>query len=169
MAYNSTRTLIIKYLVMAPVNAKVQVRESPMDERFRLIAVDRYLKNVKEVPLASGLSKWVFCCPFCSAMGRTEAKRNERKGALLWNDSQHSWVFFCARQGSAECSGGGKTLEKFLSALDRELAEQYRIERWHSGTTGKGHNCPHPISLVALADALYQPTAELLASEFTNA
>ena len=47
-------------------------------------------------------------------------------------------------QGSSECSGGGKTLEKFLSALDDDLAEQYRIERWHSGTTGKGHNCTEP-------------------------
>ena len=121
-----------------------QVKESPIDERYRLLLLNRYLKDTKEVPVASGGSKWVFCCPFCSALGRTEAKRNERKGALLWNDLQNSWVFFCARQGSSECSGGGKTLEKFLSALDADLAEQYRIDRWHSGTTGKGHNCGAP-------------------------
>ena len=168
MTYNNIRTLIIKYLMKTAGVAGSQVTESPIDERFRLIAVNRYLKNVKEVPVASGLSKWVFCCPFCSAMGRTEAKRNERKGVLLWNDLQHSWVFFCARQGSAECSGGGKTLEKFLSALDRELAEQYRIDRWHSGTTGKGHNCPHPQSVVGIAGPHYPPTAELLASELTS-
>ena len=168
IAYNNKRTLIIKYLMMAPVNAKVQVTESPIDERFRLIAVNRYLKNVKEVPVASGLSKWVFCCPFCSPLARTDAKRNERKGVLLWNATQYSWVFSCVLKGSAECSGGGKTFEKFLSALDGELAEQYRIERWHSGTTGKGHNCPHPISLVGLAGALYQPTEELLDSELTS-
>ena len=150
MAYNNTRTLIIKYLMKASVIARSQVRESPIDERFRLIAFNRYLKNVKEVPVASGLSKWVFCCPFCSAMGRTEAKRNERKVVLLWNDLQHSWVFFCARQGSAECSGGGKTFEKFLNALDVELAAQYRIERLHSGTTGKGHNCGTPRNIVGI-------------------
>ncbi|NBT48547.1 MAG: hypothetical protein EBT07_12160 [Actinobacteria bacterium] len=57
---------------------------------------------------------------------------------------QNSWIFFCARQGNVECSGGGKTLEKFLNALEEDLAEQYRINRWHSGTTGKGHNCPDP-------------------------
>jgi len=131
----------------ASVIARSQVTESPIDERFRLIAFNRYLKNVKEVPVASGLSKWVFCCPFCGAMGRTESKKNERKGVLLWNVLQNSWVFFCARQGSAECSGGGKTFEKFLSALDDDLAEQYRIDRWNSGTTGKGHNCPDPISI----------------------
>ncbi len=168
MTYNNRRTLIIKYLMKASVIARSQVRESPIDERFRLIAFNRYLKNVKEVPVASGLSKWVFCCPFCSPLARTVAKRNERKGVLLWNDLQNSWVFYCARHGSAECSGGGKTFEKFLSSLDGELAEQYRIERWHSGTTGKGHNCPHPISLVGLAGALYQPTEELLDSELTS-
>ena len=119
-----------------------QVKESPIDQRYRLLLLSRYLKNTKEVPVARGGSKWVFCCPFCSSLGRTEAKRNERKGALLWNDLQNSWVFFCARQGSPECSGHGKTLEKFLSALDEDLAKGYRRDRWHSGTTGKGHNCP---------------------------
>ena len=123
-----------------------RVKESHIDERYRLLLLNQYLKNIKEVPVASGGSKWVFCCPFCSSLGRTEAKRNERKGVLLWNDLQNSWVFFCALKGSSECSGGGKTLEKFLSALDDDLAEQYRMERWHSGTTGKGHNCPNPIA-----------------------
>ena len=125
-------------------SSRVQVKESPIDERYRLLLLNQYLKNIKEVPIAGGVSKWVFCCPFCSSLGRTESKRNERKGALLWNALQNSWVFFCVRQGSAECSCGGKTLEKFLSALDGDLAEQYRIDRWHTGTTGKGHNCPIP-------------------------
>ena len=97
-----------------------QVKESPIDERYRLLLVNRYLKNIKEVAVATGGSKWIFCCPFCSSLGRTEAKRNERKGALLWNDLQNSWVFFCAKKGSAECCGGGKTLEGFLSALEPE-------------------------------------------------
>ena len=128
------------------VKAMDQVKESPIDQRYRLLLLNRYLKNTKKVPVACGGSKWVFCCPFCSSLGRTETKRNERKGALLWNALQNSWVFFCARQGSAECSGGGKTLEKFLGALDDDLAEQYRMDRWQTGTTGKGHNCPDPKS-----------------------
>jgi hypothetical protein len=121
-----------------------QVKESPIDQRYRLLLLNQYLKNINEVPVASGGSKWVFCCPFCSSLSRTEAKRNERKGALLWNDLQNSWIFSCAKKGSPKCSGGGKTLERFLSGLDADLAEQYRIDRWHSGTTGKGHNCPIP-------------------------
>ena len=132
-------------------SSSAQVKESPIDERYRLVLLNRYLKNTKEIPIARGGSKWVFCCPFCSSLARTEAKRNERKGVLLWNYLQNSWVFFCARQGSAECSGGGKTLEKFLSALDDDLAEQYRIERWHSGTTGKGHNCRAPKGMVGVS------------------
>ena len=121
-----------------------QNKESPIDLRYRLLLLNRYLKNIKDVPDAARSSKWIFCCPFCSSLGRTEAKRNERKGVLLWNALQNSWVFFCVRQGSSECSGGGKTLEKFLSALEEDLAEKYKRDRWHSGTTGKGHNCPVP-------------------------
>ena len=117
-----------------------QVKESPIDQRDRLLLINQYLKNLKEVPVASGGSKWVFCCPFYSPTGRTEAKRDERKGALLWNDLQNSWVFFCTKKGSPECSGGGKTFEKFLNALDDDLAEHYRRDRSHSGTTGEGQN-----------------------------
>ena len=126
------------------VKATGKVKESPIDQRYRLLLLNRYLKNVKQVPVASGGSKWVFSCPFCSSLGRTEAKRNERKGALLWNATQNSWIFYCVRQGSDECSSGGKTLEKLLGALGNDLAEQYRMSRWHSDTTGKGHSFPVP-------------------------
>ena len=128
-----------------------QIKESSIDERYRFLLVNRSLKNAKEVPVASVGSKWIFCCPFCSSLGRTEAKRNERKGALLWNDLQNSWVFFCAKKDSPECSGGGKTFERLLDALDADLAEQYRIDRWHSGTTGKGHNCRAPQSVIGIS------------------
>ena len=124
-----------------------QTKESPIDQRYRLLLLNRYLKNIKEVPVASGGSKWVFCCPFWSSLGRTEVKRNERKGALLWNALKNSWVFYCAKKGSPQCSGGGMTLERFLSALETDLAEQYRIDRWHSGTTGKRHNCGAPVGI----------------------
>ena len=129
------------------IGSRCQVKESPIDERYRLLLLNQYLKNIKEVPVASGGSNWNFCCPFCSSLGRTEAKKNERKGVLLWNDLQNSWVFYCAKKGSPQCSGRGKTLERFLSALDEEIAEQYRVDRWNSGTTGKGHNCRSPVGI----------------------
>jgi len=131
--------------------SRVQVKESLIDERYRLLLINQYLKNIKEVPVASGGSKWIFCCPFCSSLGRTEAKRNERKGALLWNDLQNSWVFFCAKKDSPECSGGGKTFEKFLSALNPAVGEAYKRDRWHSGTTGRGHNCSAPVMDVGVS------------------
>ena len=111
------------------IGSKGQVKESPIDQRYRLLLLHRYLKNAKEVAVASGGSKWVFCCPFCSPLARTESKRIEHKGALVWNDLQNYWAFFCAKKGSPQCSGCGKTLEKFLRALDPELAEQYRIDQ----------------------------------------
>ena len=139
------------------MGSRGQVKESPIDQRYRLLLLNRYLMNIKEVPVATGGSKWVFCCPFCSSLGRTEAKKNEHEGVLLWNDLQNSWVFFCARQGSSECSGRGKTLEGFLDAIDADLAEQYRMERWHSGTTGKGHNCSAPQRVVGVPKGTRHP------------
>jgi hypothetical protein len=129
-------------------------KESPIDERYRLMLLNQYLKNIKEVPVAYGRSKWIFCCPLCSSLGRTKSKRNERKGALLWNNLQNSWVFFCAKEGSPQCSDGGKTYERFLSALDNDLAEHYRIERWQSGATGKGHNTKRPKSISGLSTVI---------------
>jgi len=126
------------------MGSRGKVKESPIDERYRLLLLNRYLMNIKEIPIVSRGSKWVFCCPFCSSLSHTEAKRNERTGVLLWNDLQNSWVFFCARQGSAECSGGGKTLGNLITALKATLGEAYKRDRWHSGTKGKGHNCNNP-------------------------
>ena len=37
-----------------------------------------------------------------------------------------------------------KTFSNLISALNPALGEAYRRERWHSGTTGKGHNCSAP-------------------------
>jgi len=74
-SYNNRRTLTIKYIMMTSTSSRGQVKESPIDERYRLLLLNQYLKNLKEVPVTVGSSKWVFCCPFCSSLGRTEAKR----------------------------------------------------------------------------------------------
>jgi hypothetical protein len=49
----------------------------------------------------------------------------------------------------------GKTLGNLISALNPALGEAYRRERWHSGTTGKGHNCGAPEGLVGGATGFY--------------
>ena len=118
-------------------------RESPIDEKYRLVLLEHYLQDPRETCFGPGSKKWQFICPFCGPLGRTEGKRSHRKGALLWNAVQNSLVFTCAKKGSVECMSG-KTLGNFISALNPALGEAYRLDRWHSGTTGKGHNCPDP-------------------------
>lgn len=128
--------------------------ESPIDQQYRLMLLEYYLENPKEVALQGGSRKWQFVCPFCGSQGRTEAKKQHRKAALLWNATQHSWVFSCAKKGSVACMSG-KTLGNLLSALNLALGEVYRRERWHSGTTGKGHNCRAPERVAGISAGSY--------------
>ena len=122
--------------------------ESVIDRSYREKLLTYYLVNPLEIS-SGGTNKWTFVCPFCGPLGRTEGKRSHRKGVLLWNATQHSWVFSCAKKGSVECQNG-KTLSNFISALNPALGEAYKRDRWHSGTTGKGHNCGTPHSVVGL-------------------
>jgi len=123
--------------------------ESPIDERYRLKLLEYYLDDAKEGVLSNGAKKWEFICPFCGPLGRTEGKRRHLKGSLLWNAQQHSWVFSCAKKGSVECMNG-KTLGNLISALNPALGEAYKQDRWHSGTTGKGHNIRAPRSITGI-------------------
>ena len=38
----------------------------------------------------------------------------------------------------------GKAMGNFIAALNPSLGKAYRRDRWHSGTTGKGHNLGTP-------------------------
>jgi hypothetical protein len=130
--------------------------ESLIDERYRLLLLEHYLENAIESRHCDGSSKWQFACPFCSHTGKTEAKKRHRKAALLWNEAQHSWVFYCAKKGRVECMSG-KTFSNLISALNPALGEAYRRERWHSGTTGKGHNCSAPQRVVGVPKGTRHP------------
>ena len=123
--------------------------ESPIDEKYRLKLLEYYLDNAKEMMLYGGAKKWVFVCPFCGSLGRTEGKRTHRKGSLLWNAKQHSWVFSCAKKGGVECMNN-KTFGNLISALNPALGERYKQDRWHSGTTGKGHNIGAPRGITGI-------------------
>ena len=128
--------------------------ESPIDEKYRFLLLEHYLENAQEVPGPGGNSKWQFVCPFCGPLGRTEAKKKHRKAALLWNAAQQSWVFYCSKKGRVECMGS-KTFGNLISALNPALGEAYKRDRWHSGTTGKGHNCGPPKRLVGISTVSY--------------
>jgi hypothetical protein len=128
--------------------------ESLIDQRYRLLLLEHYLDSAKEVLGPGGHMKWQFICPFCGPYGRTEGKKRQRKAALLWNAVQHSWVFYCSKKGRVECMDS-KTLGNLISALNPALGEAYRRERFHSGTTGKGHNCRAPEGLVGVSTGSY--------------
>ena len=115
--------------------------ESPIDERWRLMLLEYYLQNAEE---RKAVKKWIFSCPLCSPFARTEAKCREKKGALLWNAVQNSWVFNCKK-----CMGG-TTFSRFLAMVNPEMGDRYKRDRWYSGTVGKGHNCGAPHSVVGL-------------------
>jgi hypothetical protein len=117
--------------------------ESPIDERYRLMLLEHYLDGAIEAALPNSSRKWQFICPFCSPLASKDYKKRQKKAALLWNAVQNSWVFTCAMKDSVDCMAG-KTLANLVGALNPVLGEAYRRERWHSGTTGKGHNCGNP-------------------------
>ena len=129
--------------------------ESPIDRRYRLLLLEHYLDSASEVPACGGAKKWKFICPFCGSLGRTEGKRTHKKGALLWNTQQHSWVFSCVKKGRAECING-KTFGNLISAINPALGEAYKRDRWHSGTTGKGHNIGAPSSISGIGTCGYR-------------
>jgi hypothetical protein len=56
--------------------------ESLIDREYRLILFQFYIQDALEV---AGGRKWIFPCPFCSPLARTDAKKRHRKAALLWN------------------------------------------------------------------------------------
>jgi len=121
--------------------------ETSIDQKYRLLLLEHYLTSAKESILKSGAKKWVFVCPFCGPLGRTEGMKKHLKGSLLWNVQQNSWVFYCVKKGGADCMNS-KTLGNLISALNPALGEAYKKDRWHSGTTGKGHNCGAPQGVV---------------------
>jgi hypothetical protein len=130
--YNYLRKIIIR--------GKMSHSESPIDERYRLMLLTHCLDGAVESALPNGSRKWQFVCPFCGPLEKKDYKKRQKKGALLWNAVQHSWVFTCAKKGSVSCMGG-KTFGNFIKALNPALGRAYKRDRWHSGTTGKGHNC----------------------------
>ena len=115
--------------------------EAQISDHRHVLAKESILKNDHK--------KWVFVCPFCGSLGRTEAKKKHLKGSLLWNALQHSWVFSCAKKGNIECMWN-KTFGNLISALNPALGEAYKRDRWQSGTTGKGHNCSAPKRIVGV-------------------
>ena len=119
--------------------------ESPIDERYRLLLLEHCFDGALEAPY-KGFKKWNFVCPFCGSLSPKDCKKKQKKGSLLWDARQNSWIFFCTKKGSVDCMNG-KSFSNLISALNPALAEVYRRERWHSGQLGRGTTAGHQRAL----------------------
>ena len=120
--------------------------ESTIDKNYREFILQKYFNN----PVLKGTSqcpKWVSPCPFCSSARKSESKRNEKVAALLWNETQRSWVFTCRRKA---CSHRTLSFPKLIEHLNAQLFLEYQQERFHAGSTGFQTNCPNPAAITAL-------------------
>ena len=120
--------------------------ESTIDKKYREFILQKYFSN----PVLKGTSqcpKWVSPCPFCSSARKSESKRNEKVAALLWNETQRSWVFTCRRKS---CLHRTLSFPKLIEHLNAQLFLEYQQERFHAGSTGFQTNCPHPAAIAAL-------------------
>jgi len=112
--------------------------ESPIDQKYRLKLVNEYLHGYEEC--SNRKYKARFFCPFCQ-QNRVKGKYYQPKGAIFWQVRSNSWVFNCINY---KCLGKSYNMFNYMHMLNPILAKRYQVERWHSGTTGKGHNCPWP-------------------------
>ena len=121
-------------------------RESTIDRKYREFILQKYFNN----PVLKGTSqcpKWASPCPFCSSARKSEFKRNEKVAALLWNETQRSWVFTCRRKA---CLHRTLSFPKLIERLNAQLFLEYQQERFHAGSTGFQTNCPNPAAITAL-------------------
>ena len=120
--------------------------ESSIDKKYREFTLQKYFNN----PVLKGTSnqpKWVSPCPFYSSARKSESKRNEKVAALLWNETQRSWVFTCRRKA---CPHRTLSFPKLIEHLNAQLFLEYQQDRFHAGSTGFQTNCPHPAAITAV-------------------
>jgi hypothetical protein len=96
-----------------------------------------------EPKIIKGLRGYAFPCPFCQFRCDKESSRNRRVAYLIPHAESYSWTFYCHRHKTDECQTS-RSFPNFLAMYNPELYRQYQMERYHSGTTGKGHNIKNP-------------------------
>jgi len=78
-------------------------------------------------------SLYNFRCPYC---GDSQKRKNKSRGYLF--EYKDSYVYKCHNCGVT------KSLAKFLQDHSAGLYDQYLLERYKEGTTGKGRRVPNP-------------------------
>ena len=74
-----------------------------------------------------------FRCPYC---GDSQKRKNKARGYLF--KIKNDFVYKCHNCGL------GRTLSNFLKDQDSFLHDQYIMEKFKEGTTGKGTVTPNP-------------------------
>lgn len=106
--------------------------ESVIDQRYRLDLIKYHLDGFENKK-----GKLVFYCPLCQ-FSRPQGKYVQKKGGMFWCAQLNAWRFNCMKCLPMT------SMYRFLEKVNPEMARRYQIERWHSGTTGWGHDCPRP-------------------------
>lgn len=111
-------------------------KESSIDARYR----KEFFGNSFLLPPTCKKSGqvWSYACPLCSSAQKQEWKKRKETACLIWNEQQNSWKFKCYRCGKST------NFYHLLLLVDPTLAARYQMDRFHAGTTGKGHDCPSP-------------------------
>jgi hypothetical protein len=111
-------------------------QESPIDNSYR----NEFFSNsfLLQPTCKEAGRVWSFACPLCSSAQKQEWKKRKETACLIWNEQQNSWKFRCHRCGKST------NLYHLLLLVDPTLAARYQMDRFHAGTTGKGHDCPSP-------------------------
>ena len=108
--------------------------ESMIDQRYRLDLIQHHLEGFEEKQ-----GKAVFFCPLCQ-FSRPQGKYVQKKGGMFWCQQWNGWRFNCMK-----CLRQATTMYRYLEKVNPEMAQRYQQDRWYSGTTGKGHDCPSPV------------------------
>ena len=108
--------------------------ESIIDERYRLDLIQYHLEEVEDKP-----GKTIFFCPLCQS-DRPKNKYIQKKGAMFWCEQWNAWRFNCMK-----CLRQATTMYRYLMLVNPEMGRQYQRDRFHSGRTGKGSDCPDPV------------------------
>ena len=106
--------------------------ESVIDQRYRLDLIKYHLDGFENKK-----GKLVFYCPLCQ-FSRPQGKYVQKKGGMFWCAQWNAWRFNCMKCLPMT------SMYRYLQRVNPEMSRRYQRDRWDSGTTGKGHDCPRP-------------------------
>ena len=129
-------------IISKDTEKRMEIMDSVIDQRYRLDLIKYRLEEFEERP-----GKAVFYCPLCQ-FNRPRGKYVQKKGGMFWVSQWNAWRFNCKKCLSMT------SMYRYLEMVNPDLARRYQHDRWQSGTTGWGHDCPTPKRIIGLATTL---------------